>query len=155
MNDPLADALASLPHGPEFRFLDRVLSLDPGRSATAEYTVRGTEPGLAGHFPGTPLFPGVFLVEAGAQLAGIVAQSATKDPATPRLRLTALRAVKILGTARPGETIQFEARLLQRLGGLVQARTSAFVGGRMIMQGELTLSAEGSVAAVGVEEGPA
>jgi 3-hydroxyacyl-[acyl-carrier-protein] dehydratase len=155
MNDPLAAALASLPHGPEFRFLDRVLTLDPGRSATAEYTVRGTEPALAGHFPGTPLFPGVLLVEAGAQLAGIVAQSATTDPAAPRLRLTALRAVKILGTASPGETIRFEARLLQRLGGLVQAQASASVEGVTVMQGELTLCAENSTANAPVKEGQA
>src|SRR5258708_37194883 len=70
-----AEALRFLPHGPEFRFLDRVLSLDPGRSGTGEYRVRGDEPFLLGHFPGNPIFPGVLVVEAAAQLAGLVGQS--------------------------------------------------------------------------------
>src|SRR5438046_3114225 len=119
--DPLQAALDALPHGPEFRFIHRLIALDPGLSATAEYEVRGTEPFLAGHFPGDPLFPGVLLVEAGAQLAGIVAQTDPRVPGGTRLRLTALRAVKIFGTGRPGDSICFRARLLQRLGHLVQA----------------------------------
>lgn len=142
MPDPLHTALESLPHGPAFRFLDRVLSLQPGLCATADYTVRGDEPFLSGHFPGEPLFPGVLLVEGGAQLAGIVAQSAPGADQGTRLRLTALRAVKILGTARPGETIRFQARVLQRLGNLVQAEASATVAGGTILKAELTLSAE-------------
>ena len=137
-----ANPLHSLPHGPAFRFLDKVLSLEPGQCATAEYTVRGDEPFLEGHFPGEPLFPGVLLVEAGAQLAGIVAQ--TRPGATPgvRLRLTALRAVKILGTARPGETIHFRARLLQRLWNLIQAEADATLNDRPILQAQITLSAD-------------
>src|SRR5687767_9077224 len=98
------NALSFLPHGPEFRFLDRVVRLEPGRSGEGEYRVRGDEPFLKGHFPGQPLFPGVLLVEAAAQLAGVVAQSDPKIPPLPGLKLTAMRNVKILGTARPGET---------------------------------------------------
>ena len=144
MTDPLKTALDSLPHGPEFRFLDRVLTLEPGKSATAEYLVRGNEPFLAGHFPGDPLFPGVLLVEAAAQLAGIVAQSAPDTTFAIGLRLTALRGVKITGTARPGERILLEARLLHRLDNLIQAEATALVNGRKIMEASLTLSAGGN-----------
>ncbi|MFO1501939.1 MAG: 3-hydroxyacyl-ACP dehydratase FabZ family protein [Verrucomicrobiota bacterium] len=139
--DSLQAALHSLPHGQAFRFLDRVLSLDPGHAATAEYTVRGDEPFLAGHFPGEPLFPGVLLIEAGAQLAGVVARSSAGGSKS-RLRLTALRAVKIFGTARPGETLHFEARLLGTLGKLIQAQATASIGPRVVLQAELTLSEE-------------
>ena len=76
-------ALSLLPHGPEFRFVDRLISLDPGKQGSAEFTLRGSESFLRGHFPGEPSFPGVLLVEAAAQLAGIVAQS---DPAIAPLR---------------------------------------------------------------------
>src|SRR3954452_679604 len=134
--------LASLPHGPEFRFLDRLLSLEPGKKGVGEYTVRGDEPFLRGHFPGQPLFPGVLLVEAAAQLAGTVAQSDPQLPPMPGLKLTALRAVKIFGTAKPGDVIQLEAVISGRLGNLVQARATATVAGTPVLRAELTLSGE-------------
>lgn len=142
MNDPLQAALQELPHGPTFRFIDRLLTLAAGHSASGEYTVRGDEPFLTGHFPGAPLFPGVLLIEAGAQLAGIVAQSERPAPFPRRLRLTAVRAVKILGAPRPGETIQLQARLLQRLGHLVQAEIQVSLTGVLILEGQVTLSGE-------------
>src|SRR5258706_9098960 len=142
MDSPLLAALAALPHGPEFRFLDRLLHLEPGRSGTAEYKVRGDEPFLQGHFPGQPLMPGVLLIEAAAQLAGTVAQS---DPQTKPLRdlkLAALRTVKIFGTAQPGEVIRVEAQITGRLAGLVQAQAKAWVSGNLVLEAQLTLSGE-------------
>jgi 3-hydroxyacyl-[acyl-carrier-protein] dehydratase len=142
MNDALEKALASLPHGPEFRFLDRLTALDPGKSGVAEYTLRGDEPFLKGHFPGRPMMPGVLLVEAAAQLAGTVAQSDPQIPPLRELKLTALRAVKILGTARPGETIRLEATVTGRLGNLVQASATASVAGATVLHADLTLSGQ-------------
>ena len=138
----MQDALKHLPHGPEFRFIDRVLTLDPGKSGSGEYVVRGDEPFLRGHFPGQPIFPGVLLVEAAAQLAGTVAQSDLLIPPLAGLKLTAMRGIKILGTARPGETIHLEAKILNRLGSLIQAQVNAKVNDQTVMQGELTLSGE-------------
>jgi len=142
VSDPLDQALASLPHGPEFRFLDRLLELTPGQSAIGQYTVRGDEPFLAGHFPGTPLFPGVLLVEAAAQLAGTAAQSDPRHAPLADLKLTAVRGAKIFGTARPGETILLNARILSRLGSLIQAEASATVNGRPVLEVQLTLSGQ-------------
>jgi 3-hydroxyacyl-[acyl-carrier-protein] dehydratase len=142
MKDPLVAALKLLPHGPEFRFLDRLVSLEPGITGVGEYTVRGDESFLRGHFPDEPLFPGVLLVEAAAQLAGTVAQSHPQIPPLAGLKLTALRNVKIVGTARPGEVIRLEARISGRLGKLVQAHASASVGGQTVLQAELTLGGE-------------
>jgi 3-hydroxyacyl-[acyl-carrier-protein] dehydratase len=136
------DALKSLPHGPEFRFVDGLTALEPGKSGSGEYTVRGDEPFLRGHFPGQPIFPGVLLVEAAAQLAGTVAQSDPQITPLAGLKLTAMRGIKILGTARPGEVIQLEAKILNRLGNLIQAQVVAKVNGQIVMQGELTLSGE-------------
>jgi len=142
MKNILDDALGRLPHGPEFRFLHRLTALDPGRSGAGEYTVRGDEPFLRGHFPGHPMMPGVLLIEAAAQLAGTVAQCDPEIPPLRSLKLTALRAVKILGTAKPGELIRVEARVTGRLGNLVQAQASASVAGALVLQADLTLSGE-------------
>lgn len=140
MDESLTEALHLLPHGPEFRFVDRLLSLDPGKTGVGEYTVRGDEPFLRGHFPGAPIFPGVLLVEAAAQLAGVVAQS---DPAiTPLsgLKLTAMQGVKILGTAKPDEVLHIEAQVAGRMGNLIQASARVSVNARLVMQASLTLS---------------
>ena len=139
-DEDLQRALSLLPHGTEFRFLDRLVRLNPGASGAGEYKVRGDEPFLRGHFPGEPIFPGVLLAEAAAQLAGVVAQSDPKIPPLKNLKLTALRNVKILGTAKVGEIILLEAKIVGRLGNLVQAQTTAKVGGEIILTAELTLS---------------
>lgn len=142
MAGDLFNALSFLPHGPEFRFLDRLVSLEAGKGGAGEYTVRGDEPFLRGHFPGEPLFPGVLLVEAAAQLAGVVAQSDPQITPLRELRLTAVRGVKLFGTAKPGEVIRLEARILNRLENLIQAQVKAAVNGQVAMEGELTLSGE-------------
>jgi 3-hydroxyacyl-[acyl-carrier-protein] dehydratase len=131
-----------LPLGAEFRFIDRLTKLNPGQSGEGEYTVRGDEPFLRGHFHGEPIFPGVLLVEAAAQLAGVVAQSDPKIPPLKNLKLTALRNVKIAGTAKPGEIIRLEARVTGRPGNLVQAQAAASVNGQTVLQAELILSGE-------------
>ena len=143
-SDDLQRALSLLPHGAEFRFVTRLTELDPGKSGTGEYTVRGDEPFLRGHFPGEPIFPGVLLVEAAAQLVGVVAQSDPKIGPLTGLKLTALRNVKIFGAAKPGETIRLEARVAGRLNNLVQAQANASVDGRKLLQAEITLSGEPS-----------
>jgi 3-hydroxyacyl-[acyl-carrier-protein] dehydratase len=140
MPRPLPEALKLLPHGPEFRFLDRLLSLVPGKEGVGEYLVRGDEYYLRGHLPGDPIFPGVLLIEAAAQLAGVIAQNDPVIPSLPGLKLTALRAVKILGSARPGQTVRLEAAITGRLGPLVQAKASAFVSSTLVMHADLTLS---------------
>jgi len=144
MDDALAHALDILPHGPEFRFLDRLVSLNPGKEGVGEYLVRGNEAFLRGHFPGAPLFPGVLLVEAVAQLAGVVAQHDPTVPALPGLKLAALRGVRILGSARPGEVLRLEARITGRLGALVQAHGEASVAGRTVLTAEMTLGSDSS-----------
>ena len=143
--EQLRKALSLLPHGAEFRFLDRLLELEPGKRGIGEYRVRGDEPFLRGHFPGAPLMPGVLLVEAVAQLAGVIAQCDPIIPALSGLKLTALRAVKILGSARPGEMVRLEAKVTGRLGNLIQAQGQALISDKMVLSAELTLSGRAAV----------
>ena len=136
----LEAALRSLPHGPDFRLLDRLVSLTPGKAGEAEYRVRGDEPFLRGHFPGQPLMPGVLLLEAAAQLAGVVAQTDPEIGPLDGLKLTAIRAAKITGSARPGETIRIIARVTGRLGPLIQAEAEVKLSGRPLLAATLALS---------------
>ena len=138
MNSPLD----FLPHGPEFRFLDKVVGVTPGKEGAGEYRIRGDEPFLRGHFPGDPIFPGVLLIEAAAQLAGVVAQSDPSIPPLAALKLAALRGVKITGAARPGDTIELQVRITGRLDNLIQAEAQARVAEKPLMMAQITLSGD-------------
>ncbi len=140
MNEIESSALEALPHGPEFRFLDRITSLIPGKSGAAEFILKGTEAFLTGHFPDEPMMPGVLMVEAIAQLAGAVAQSDPNHALLPGLKLTAIRGAKINGTARPLETILYEVQIVGRMANLIQARGSARVDGKLVLETEVTLA---------------
>ncbi|MBI3870512.1 MAG: beta-hydroxyacyl-ACP dehydratase [Verrucomicrobia bacterium] len=136
----LHSALLRLPHGPEFRFVDRMTELDPGVSGTGEYVLHGNEPFLKGHFPNEPLMPGVLMIEAAAQVAGVVAQSMPGVAPLKDLKLTAMRLVKIFGAVKPGEAIIIRATVSGRLGGLVQASVEVSHGDQKLLTAELTLS---------------
>ena len=136
-------AMRSLPHGPEFRFVDRMVSLTPGKAGVGEYRVRGDEYFLRGHLPGEPIMPGVLMAEAAAQVAGMVAQEDPANPRWPRLKLTALRTVKILGAVRPGDTLRIEAVIMGILGDMIQARIFATVADEKVLSAEITLSGSG------------
>lgn len=140
MNDDFSSALASLPHGPSFRFVDEVTALDGGRSGVGIYRIKGDEAFLEGHFPGNPMMPGVVLVEAIAQLGGIVAQSDPEEAVLGDLRLTAIRAAKILGAAVPGEVLEIRVRLEGRLGGLIQMDGEISSAAGLLAKAKITLS---------------
>ncbi len=142
--DILALAMRSLPHGPEFRFVDRMISLTPGKEGVGEYHIRGDEYYLRGHMPGEPILPGVLLVDAAAQVAGMVAQEDPANPRWPKLKLAALRGVKILDSVRPGQTLRIEASITGVLGSMIQAQASAFVENTKVLSMELSLSGIGN-----------
>ena len=138
----MQNALAALPHGPEFRFVDALETLEPGKSATARYLVRGDEAFLAGHFPGNPLMPGVILIEAIAQLGGVVAQSDPVIAPLENLLLTGVRGAKILGAAKPGEVLTLRAEVEGRLGGMIQSSGEVSVGDRPLASAKIMLSGQ-------------
>lgn len=141
MSPELIAALASLPHGQEFRFVDRIESLNPGLAAVGIYQLRPDANFLLGHFPAKPIMPGVLMIEALAQVAGIAAQTSPDIPALLDLKLTAIRQIKILGTIEPGQTLHIQVKILGRLGPLVQATgIVSDESGTHLLEGEVTLS---------------
>lgn len=141
MNDDISP-LDALPHGPSFRFVDALVSLMPGKEAVAVYQVKGAEAFLEGHFPGNPMMPGVILIEAIAQLGGVVAQSDPEHAPMRDLRLSGVRAAKILGAAVPGDVLTIRVRVEGRLGGLVQVAGEVDGPNGPLAMAKVTLSGE-------------
>jgi 3-hydroxyacyl-[acyl-carrier-protein] dehydratase len=133
-----------LPHRPPFLFVDRVTRLDAGRAITAERALRGDEPHFAGHFPQTPIMPGVLVTEALAQASGLLLGLSRKlagnPPPAGQLFYLAASAIKFLSPARPGETLILQAESERDLGALSRFRVSASVGRRLVAEGTLTLA---------------
>lgn len=134
--------VSSLPHGPSFRFVDTVIHLEPGVSAIASYHVRGDEFFLPAHFPGNPILPGVVMIEAMAQLGGIVVQTDPERPPLRNLLLAAVQNARISGSAGPGETIEIRARVTGRMGGLAMIEGEVLVGERRLLAARVTLGGE-------------
>lgn len=86
------------------------------------------------------MMPGVILVEALAQLAGIIAQSDPEIKTLSDVRLTAIRQAKILGSAVPGETLEISAAIDGRMGPMIQASGTITVGETTILKAGVVLS---------------
>ncbi|MFM7182029.1 MAG: 3-hydroxyacyl-ACP dehydratase FabZ family protein [Verrucomicrobiales bacterium] len=136
------DPLTSLPHGSAFRFIETITRLEPGVNAVATYLVRGDEFFLPAHFPGNPILPGVVMIEAVAQLGGIIVQSDPERPPLRKLLLAAVQNARINGSAGPGETIEIHARLSGRMGGLAMVEGEVLAGDKKILTARVTLGGE-------------
>jgi 3-hydroxyacyl-[acyl-carrier-protein] dehydratase len=130
-----------LPHGAEFRFVDRILKVEPGKSGTAVYQVRGDEEFLKGHFPENPIMPGVLLIEAVAQLAGCVGQAGRQAP-LKNLKLAGVRNAKISGTAAPGQVIELSVSITAAMANVFQASGTAVVDGKVVLQTDVILAGD-------------
>jgi len=106
--------LGLLPHRFPFLLIDRVLELTPDK-VVALKNVTWNEPFFQGHFPGTPVMPGVLQVEAMAQAGGILASRAVQfDPATQVMLFMAIDAVKFRRPVTPGDQLMIEVVPLRK-----------------------------------------
>ncbi|MFA6309170.1 MAG: 3-hydroxyacyl-ACP dehydratase FabZ [Clostridia bacterium] len=125
-----------IPHRYPFLFVDKVLEYDPGKSAVAIKNVSADEPFFQGHFPEFPVMPGVLIVEALAQTAGIAA--AVPDVENNNLGLFAsIDGMKFKRQVLPGDILKLEAEILMNKMGVVKAKVRATVEGNVAAEGEI------------------
>lgn len=129
--------LAVLPHRPPMLFIDTVSRLIPGVEVMATFLVEPDLPAFAGHFPGQPVFPGVYAVEAAAQAADILMMTTRryegKLPLFAEIKQARFRR-KIL----PGDVMDIHASLLRERAEVGMATCL----GQVFVQGELAVDAE-------------
>lgn len=117
----IEEVMRLLPHRPPFLLVDRVLEVDPGRRAVAVKGVTINEPFFQGHFPGHPVMPGVLILEALAQVAGIVVMTGFERGELVAY-FTGVKEAKFREPVRPGQMLTLTAealRINQRFGRLV------------------------------------
>lgn len=101
-----------------FVLVDRVIDFDPARGLLAVKNVTGSEEFFEGHFPGTPVMPGVLIMESLAQAAGIWLLNNAPDPSRVEVHVVGIDGAKFRRPVLPGDQLQLEVRLLQRRGAL-------------------------------------
>jgi 3-hydroxyacyl-[acyl-carrier-protein] dehydratase len=129
---------ALLPHRFPFLLLDRVIEIEQGKRAVAIKNVTVSEPFFQGHFPNVPIMPGVLIIEAMAQLGGVLLmQMAPADGKEKLALLTGVDKVRFRRKVVPGDQLRLEAEILKIHGVMGKIRTSAHVDGQLVSEGEL------------------
>jgi 3-hydroxyacyl-[acyl-carrier-protein] dehydratase len=132
-----------IPHRPPFLWIDRVEELEPGVRCVAVKFVDPAIPIFAGHFPTKPILPGVFLIEAVAQTAGVMLGSAAPQgsgkSAGEAALLAAVNRFKFLKVVTPGQELRIETKKLTEAGQLACVGGTVWVGAEMVASGELTV----------------
>ena len=138
--------LERLPHRYPFLLVDRVLECHPGHSIRALKNVTYNEPYFPGHFPGRPVMPGVIIIEAMAQAAGIlcfVTANVIPDAKT-RFYFVGIDKARFRRPVVPGDQLILTAQLQRTLRGIWRYSTAASVGEHEVAHAEMMVAPEAS-----------
>ena len=125
-----------LPHRYPFLLVDRIDEIEAGKRAVGIKNVTINEPFFQGHFPGNPIMPGVLIVEAMAQVGGVVILS--MDQYKGKLAVFAgINNVRFRKQVIPGDMLRMEVELIALKRGIGKAKAIATVDGKIACEGEL------------------
>ncbi|WP_245206330.1 3-hydroxyacyl-ACP dehydratase FabZ [Kitasatospora sp. RG8] len=144
------DIKRMLPHRWPMLMIDRAYDVVPGVSGRGIKSVSVNEPFFAGHYPDHSIMPGVMIVEAMAQLVAVVYvaellesdNAGTGDPSASVGYLGSISSMKFSRLVVPGDQLQLEAKLGQKLGGLRSVSVRATVGTELAAAGSLIVTTE-------------
>ena len=133
------EILKYLPHRYPFLLVDRVLSCEPGKGITALKNVSINEPFFSGHFPNYPVMPGVLVIEALAQAAGILTlKSVSAKPDQDSIfYFVGIDAARFKRPVQPGDQLILKATILRERIGIWKYSAKAEVDGRVAAEAEL------------------
>ena len=135
----IPEIMRRLPHRYPFLLVDRVLELVPNEKVVAIKNVSMNEPHFPGHFPHHPVMPGVLIVEAMAQAAGLLAfNSAGKDRSENSvIYFVGIDNARFKRPVVPGDQLRLEARITKNIRGIWKFETRALVGEQLACEADL------------------
>lgn len=138
------EILNLIPHRYPFLLVDRVLDYTPFEHLTAIKNVTMNEPCFQGHFPGNPVMPGVLILEALAQAAGILSSVSRKPKDGYKFVyfFASIDKVKFKHVVTPGDQLRLEVSLLTRKGDFWRIEGKAYVGDKLACTAEMMSAAK-------------
>jgi len=129
---------AILPHRYPFLLVDRIVDYEPGKRVVGLKNVTLNEPFFSGHFPGAPVMPGVLIVEAMAQTAGVMMLASLPDRETKLVFFTGIDLAKFRRPVVPGDQLRLELTVLRLRPRYIKLRGEAYVDGQLVAEAEIS-----------------
>lgn len=128
-----------LPHRYPFLLVDKILEIEPGRRVVGLKNVTINEAFFQGHFPGQPIMPGVLVIEAMAQVGGVLLMQTLHASAEKKLfYFTGIDRAKFRRPVLPGDQVRFELELVHLRSRNAKMRGRAYVEGKLAAEAELS-----------------
>jgi 3-hydroxyacyl-[acyl-carrier-protein] dehydratase len=132
------EILTMLPHTYPFLLVDRILEIEPGKRIVGIKNVTYNEPFFPGHFPGRPIMPGVLIVEAMAQTAGVlVFKSIEEESHKKPVFFLGMDNVKFRKPVVPGDQLRLELEITRHRQSIWGFKGKAFVDENLVAEGDL------------------
>ena len=125
-----------LPHRYPFLLVDAILELEPERIVGIK-NVTANEPFFVGHFPEFPVMPGVLIVEAMAQVAGVLVLNQIEDRKNKLVLLATVEQAKFRRPVRPGDQLRIEMKVARRKSSVAKMNGTATVDGVVVAEAEV------------------
>jgi 3-hydroxyacyl-[acyl-carrier-protein] dehydratase len=125
-----------LPHRYPFLLVDRILEIEPGKRAVGMKAVTVNEPFFTGHFPGKAIMPGVLLIEAMAQVGGIMMLS-MEEHKGKLAYIASIENARFRNPVTPGDILISESVLVKVKGNMGKVHVSGRVGGQLVVSADI------------------
>ena len=132
------EIMAYLPHRYPFLLVDKIVEFEEGKQITGIKNVTINEPFFQGHFPGHPIMPGVLIIEAMAQVGGLLAFKSEPDKAEDKVvYFMGIDKAKFRSPVVPGDQIRLVLTVLKQRRAIWKFKGEAFVDDNLVAEAEL------------------
>ncbi len=133
----IEEILGVLPHRYPMLLVDRIVEVQGRERIVGIKNVTINEPFFQGHFPGRPIMPGVLIVEAMAQVGGMLLMETVEEPENKVVYFMSLDNVKFRRPVVPGDQLRFELEMVQFRGRTCRMRGMGYVDGQLVAEAEM------------------